>query len=249
MSIYLPPGVSPGPSYGTDQWHDFRRGLVTASRFGDVMTAPRSKQVLPGVLGLTARSYLMELVAATITGQDKVGGKSAAMERGIDLEADAIERYEADRFLVTGVTPGRILRFDDTIIAATPDGFVEDDNEGPGLIEVKCPEAKRHLETFMDKMLPDDYVEQVQGQLWVAGRQWCDFVSYDDRFPYPMQLVIIRVQRDEDLIEKMAEKVHAFADMVQQRVDDVRAFLASATQDEAMVLVNDLLDLTNQPFE
>jgi hypothetical protein len=248
--LYLPPGIAPGPAYGSSEWTETRRGRVTASRFGDVMTEPRSKaEQMAGKMGATAKGYLMELVAATITGQDKVGGKSAAMDRGVDKESDAIDRYAATKFVDVG--KGRMLLKMGTLISATPDGFIEEDEEGPGLLEVKCPESKTHLETFITRELPADYMEQVHGQMWVAGRSWCDFVSFDDRFPLAMQLVVIRVYRDEELIERMAEKVHGFADQVQARVDQLRQFLRDCSPVEARVVHEALQDptepLTSQP--
>lgn len=239
IPIYLPPGVQEGPAYGTDAWKDARRGLVTASRFGDVMSEPRSKAAKEaGMMSETARSYMLELVASAITGQDRVGGKSAAMERGVDMEADAIDAYAEARF--AEVAAGRLLIRDG--IGATPDGFVEDDDDGPGIIEVKCPESKRHLETWMSRRVPDDYVEQVQGQLWISGRAWCDFISYDDRFPLPMRLVIIRVNRDEELIDAMERKVCSFRDQVQSHLASVRAFLASCAPAEARKVHDGLMD-------
>lgn len=229
-----------GPRWGTEAWRAFRRGLVTASRFGDVLSEPKTKAAKEaGELSQTARSYLMELVAATITGQDKVGGKSAAMERGIDKEADAIDAYCRERFLFPGDwSEGVILRMEDTLIAATPDAFIETDREGPGILEVKCPDSMRHLDTFFSRQVPEQYHEQVLGQLEVSGRQWCDFVSFDDRFPKAMQLVIIRVYPSPQFGAESMPKIAHFADLVQQRVDDVRAFLAGASPQEAAAVVS-----------
>jgi len=229
-----------GPRWGTPEWHNFRRGLVTASRFGDVLSEPKTKAAREaGELSQTARSYLMELVAATITGQDKVGGKSAAMERGIDKEADAINAYCRERFLFAeDWSEGVILRMDDTLIAATPDAFIETDPEGPGILEVKCPDSMRHLDTFFSRSIPEQYHEQVLGQLEVSGRQWCDFVSFDDRFPKAMQLVIIRVYPSPQFGAESMPKIAHFADLVQQRVDDVLAFLAGASHHEAAAIVS-----------
>lgn len=291
--IWLPPGVVEGPAYGTDHWMKHRRGLVTASRFGDVMTEPRSvprpfitkyadlvpaaerfKELKSGpragqqvevenigklvaeaaeaqgiyCWGDTAKSYLMELVASTITEHDRVGGKSAAMERGVDKESDAIDRYQDTKFV--DVAQGRLLLRTDCLIGATPDGFIEEDEEGPGLLEIKCPESKRHLETWLSRTLPEEYHEQVHGQMWVADRAWCDFVSFDDRFPRPMQLVIIRVYADEAYRERLKARVTAFAGEVDARIREIRSFLAEASPEQAdtvMDALNDELQTQEQP--
>ena len=57
-TIYLPPGIIEGPKYGTDSWKDARRGRVTASRFGDVMSEPRSKAAKEaGLMSVEGKSY------------------------------------------------------------------------------------------------------------------------------------------------------------------------------------------------
>lgn len=292
-TIWLPPGVREGALQSNPSaWATQRRGLVTASRFADVMTEPRTPprsfvdawvHLIPesertkvlktgpragqiveadglaarvveaaahqGAFcwGDTARSYMMELLASAITGEERVGGKSAAMERGNDKEADALDRYQADRF--ADVLNGRLLTFDGTRIGATPDGFIEEDTqgEGPGIIEVKCPESKRHMQTWLERELPTEYVEQVQGQLWLTGRQWCDFVSFDDRFPHPMQIVVIRVKRDEDLIARMAARVHAFAAELTERESRVRSYLDECMPEQAEVVHRALQEAAEDP--
>ena len=50
------------------------------------------------------------------------------------------------------------------------------------------------------------FVWQVQGQLWVCEREWCDVVSYDPRYPDTLQLAVKRVERDEDAIKQLADE-------------------------------------------
>lgn len=251
-TIWLPPTLREGPLYGTQEWYDARRGLVTASRFGDVMSDPRSKAAREaGLFGDAAMSYYHELVAARITGQDKVGGRSAAMDRGVDLEADAIDAYARSRFV--DVEKGRLVIMDGGRIGASTDGFIEEDPDGPGCIEVKCPEAKTHIKTFMSgegtkdspRLVPDEYVEQVQGQLWVLQRRWCDFVSYDNRFPLPMQLIVIRVYRDEDAIAAIAGRVVRFAEMVARSATWIQDHLARCGHDQSEFFHNALEEAAN----
>jgi hypothetical protein len=89
---------------------------------------------------------------------------------------------------------------------ASPDGLVEDD----GLIEIKCPRTKTHLMTLRSKQAPAQYIPQMQWQMACTGRQWCDFVSYDPRLPEHLQLFIVRVQRDQALIEQYEQEVIQF---------------------------------------
>ena len=220
-----------GPEYGTLAWSDFRRGKVTASRFDDVMTEGVGKAPNKARYGKGALTYLRELVAATITGVDKVGGSSRAMERGIDMEQDAIDYYANSRFIEVG--PGRLLVIDDTIIGATPDGFVDDPVRGLGTLQVKCPNSDNHLETIMTKRVPDQYAYQIQGELWVSERVWCDYVSFDDRFPDPLKMVVIPVARNEEVIAEMSERVHEFANMVNSQVEHLLEVIRAVSPEQA----------------
>ena len=51
-------------------------------------------------------------------------------------------------------------------------------SEIDGLLELKCPMPGRHLVYLARGVVPKAYVMQVQGQLWVTGREWVDFMSY-----------------------------------------------------------------------
>ena len=196
--------------------------------------------------GDTARSYMMEIVASAVTGRDKVGGKSAAMDHGNDTEADAFDHYAAVNF--ADVRKAQMLVMKYHRIAATPDGFVEDHPDGPGLLEIKCPESKTHLATWMARELPEEYFEQVQGQLWVSGRQWCDFVSFDNRFPPSMWMVQIRVQRDEEFIARMEARVRAFAAEVDDRLGTIFSYLEECDPAEAEILKDALAEAAEVPI-
>jgi predicted phage-related endonuclease len=68
---------------------------------------------------------------------------------------------------------------------------------------------------LLDKKAPAAYINQMQTQMWVTGRAWCDFVSFDPRVPNHLQLFIVRLERDDDLIERMETEVHKFLSEVE----------------------------------
>jgi hypothetical protein len=90
----------------------------------------------------------------------------------------------------------------------SPDGLLGD----AGLVELKCPASQhKHLSRCWPPST-SEYRWQLQGQLWVTGRQWVDAVSYDPRFPEHLRLAIVRVTRDEKAIAELAAecaKAHA----------------------------------------
>ena len=89
---------------------------------------------------------------------------------------------------------------------ASPDGLVGDD----GLLEIKCPNTATHIETLLSQSVPGKYNTQMQFQMACTGRQWCDFVSFDNRLPEELQLFVKRVPRDNEFIKQMEDEVVKF---------------------------------------
>lgn len=171
------PTVAP---QGSEAWHAARRGKITASRFDDVLTQPRSKAAkAAGEMSKTANSYMLEIIAEMLTGIDQGPPTTFAMEHGNTFEPEAREVYE-NRFGVKVEQCGFITHPEHPEIGCSPDGFVGDE----GGIEIKCPfNTAIHLGYVLAGELPKDYAAQVYGGLWITGRTWWDFVSYDPRIP------------------------------------------------------------------
>jgi predicted phage-related endonuclease len=89
---------------------------------------------------------------------------------------------------------------------ASPDGLVGED----GLLEIKCPNTATHIETLLSQSVPGKYNTQMQFQMACTGRQWCDFVSFDNRLPEELQLFVKRVPRDNEFIKQMEDEVVKF---------------------------------------
>lgn len=140
------------------------------------------------------------------------------MQWGVDNEPVAALNYS----LITGnEVEETSLWLHDTIRAgASPDGLVGTD----GLIEIKCPNTATHLETLMKQQVPKQYMDQVMGQIWITGRKWCDFVSYDPRLPENAQIFIQRVERDEDYITSLEEEITDFLVELDRQVEFIRNY-------------------------
>ena len=100
----------------------------------------------------------------------------------------------------------------------SPDGLV--DNRG--LIEIKCPNSGTHWEYFKSGKPPQKYIIQMQTQMAVTGRDWCDFVSFDPRMPERSQLLIVRVNKDETFIKLMEDEVKQFLSEVEIEVKQMK---------------------------
>lgn len=197
---------------GTDEWHDQRRGMVTASVVGKLITAKTMKPASnPESRGLTAL-----LVAERITGWTEMTYVSDDMLRGIEDEPRARDKYSEHHSPVTetGFMVEDRWGFE---IGYSPDGLVGTD----GLIEVKSRRPKKHLETILADHPPIENMAQMQCGLLVSGRQWCDYVSYCGGMP----LWVKRVRPDEKWQTAIVEAVRAFeanaAEMLRLYADSV----------------------------
>ena len=178
---------------GSDEWFAARLGVVSASNFAKTLSS-----------GTGRKTYMLQLAAESLTGVKADSYSNAAMEWGTANEPLARSAYEFE----TGSTVSEVgfCKLSD-LIGASPDGLVSDD----GLVEIKSPNTSTHIETVLSGKCPTKHKAQIQGQLWVTGRKWCDFVSFDPRVQSEKALFIVRVDRDDTYItDKLAPGVEAF---------------------------------------
>lgn len=193
---------------GSDEWKQARLGHVTASNMADVMSKGKGTAEAVG-----RYKYKVKLVAERLTQTSGESFTNAAMEWGIEQEQFACIEYEAFRNVFVERT-GFWVHPEIQWLGVSPDRLVGDE----GLIEVKCPNTTTHLGYLFENKIPSDYYKQIQCQLWVTGRQWCDFVSYDPRLPKRNQLLIVRAERDEKLIKEMETETLQFLGEVNQLI-------------------------------
>jgi putative phage-type endonuclease len=197
---------------GSEEWKLARLGHVSASNIAAVMSKTKE-----GKESATRKAYKIRLVAERMTGHPQEQYKNAAMEWGNEQEPFARMAYESVQGLLVDKT-GFWKHLFKQWIGVSPDGLVGSD----GLIEIKCPNTTTHLEYIFDDVVPSEYIKQIQCQLWVTNRAWCDFVSYDPRLPPKNQLFIKRLHRDNQLIAVMQEEVDKFLNEVQIIIDKLK---------------------------
>jgi len=191
---------------GTHDWLMERVGMVTASRFKDVLAVLKN-----GKPGAARTNYLTEIVCERLTGQPTEHFVNAAMKWGTEHEAAARAAYEVKSG--NHVSLMGFMKHSTLMAGCSPDGIIELD----GGLEIKCPTSATHLETLTQGM-DESHMGQVQGAMWITGLPWWDFVSYDPRFPAPLQLYVTRVWRDEAYISALEAAVRVFIDEVDETV-------------------------------
>lgn len=174
---------------GSADWFECRRGIPTASNFAALLAKGEGK---------TRRSYLLKLAGEAITGELAEAYTNAHMERGHVMESEARALYA----FAQDVEPAPVGFMRRGRAGASPDSLIGSD----GLLEIKTKLPHLQLDVLDRGKLPSEHVAQVQGQLWISGREWCDFVSYWPRLP-PF---IIRVHRDEKYIDTLRQSVAEF---------------------------------------
>jgi putative phage-type endonuclease len=184
----------------TPEWFAERLGKITASRIADVVGKTKS-----GSYGAARKNYMAELLCQRLTGQQEEKFTSAAMQHGTDTEPAARAMYMLETgtdVTETGFIPHPTI----AMSGASPDGLAGED----GLIEIKCPNTATHLEFLQSRKPKHEYLLQMQWQMACTGRQWCDFVSYDDRLPEKLASRCIRIPRDDKLIAELEEEAIKF---------------------------------------
>jgi putative phage-type endonuclease len=181
------------------EWFAARLGKVTASRVADVMAKTKTGY------STNRDNYMMELLCQRLTGKAEESYTNAAMQRGTEMEPIARGCYEALEGVMVEecglIDHPKIIGF-----GASPDGLIGK----IGLLEIKCPNTKKHVE-FLRTGKPDNkYQWQMTAQMACAGREWCDFVSFDDRLPKELQYAKTRFMRDDVRVSEMESEIKKF---------------------------------------
>lgn len=198
----------------SDAWHQARLGRLTGSRAADMLARLKN-----GTEAAGRRNLRMQLVLEQLTGRSQESGYvSAAMQQGIDREADACAYYEATTRQIlthTGFCAGESL-----MVGCSLDGHV---GEFEGIIEIKCPLPATHYEYLKTGQVPTDYLRQILHGFWVTGARWCDWLSFQPDFPERLRGKLVRIPRDDAAVAAYEREALAFLAEVEQDVEEARA--------------------------
>jgi putative phage-type endonuclease len=191
----------------SSEWFAARLGKVTASRVADVIAKTKT--------GYSASrdNYMAQLVCERLTGQQGESFTNAAMQHGTDTEPLARSAYEAHADVMVEEV-GFVQHPKIEQAGASPDGLV-----GLfGMLEIKCPNTATHIDTLLTQSVPTKYITQMQWQMRVCERQWCDYVSFDNRLPAELQLFVKRVEFDASYVAMLEEEVIKFLKELDEKV-------------------------------
>jgi len=188
---------------GTPEWQALRVGKLTASRVADMLATVKTGE------SMSRKNLRADLIAERLTGNKSDSYSNSAMNWGVETEPQARVAYEVFSYnfvdQIAFVDHPTIPKF-----GCSPDGLVGDD----GLIEIKCPNTSTHLEYIETRKPPSKYMTQMMSQMSVTGRRWCDWVSFDPRLPDGLKLLVVRIERDDEVIAKIeAEAIKFLAEV------------------------------------
>lgn len=185
----------------SDEWFQARAGIPTASMFSAVLAKGQGK---------TRRTYMLKLLGERLTGEPSDDYTNAHMERGKLMEDEAREDYVFTK--CQEVEPVGLIRNGDK--GCSPDSLIGND----GMLEIKTKLPHLQLDVLLKDEMPSEHKAQVQGQLWVAEREWVDFVSYWPRLP----LFVKRIYRDEPYITKLSGEIARFNEELSELEQKIR---------------------------
>lgn len=188
---------------GSPEWFAARAGIPTASRFATVMAKGEGK---------TRSEYMRRLAGEILTGEPSEQFSNAHTDRGNTMEDEARETYA----FINDAEITRVGFIRNGNRGASPDSLVG----ANGGLEIKTALPHIQIDRLERDRLPPEHKAQVQGNLWIAEREWWDFCSYWPKLP----VLTVRVYRDEAFIAQLSDEVDRFNDELHALVARIRSY-------------------------
>lgn len=184
---------------GSKEWYDLRARNLTASRFEVIMSGSEK-----------ALDTLIKSCRAPRPFSDSP--YAPALQWGKHYEPWARAEYEmvsGNRVRSTGLYQHHTLR-----VSASPDGIVDAVFENQVMtlplfgVEIKCPYVQAVHRNTLEYGVPEKHTAQIQGNMWLTGAPYWDFISFDPRLKsLGSKIFIQRIHRDSGYIAKLEERV------------------------------------------
>lgn len=194
---------------GGEEWMQVRMGKPTASEFAAVMAtgrdSPESK---------TRAKYLRQLAGEIITEIPREDFKNEYMARGNEMEAEARSLYA----MMANADVSQVGFIENWRCGASPDGLIGSN----GMLEIKTAAPHILIDRLLSGDLPPAHKAQLQGNLWIAEREWIDLAIFYRKMP----LYRRRVKRDESFIARLKLATAVFLEDLDALVAKIRAYSA-----------------------
>jgi predicted phage-related endonuclease len=199
---------------GSEEWHAARCGLLTASEIDRILTP-----TLKIADNAKTRAHLWELAAQRISQYVEPTYISDSMLRGHEDEILARALYAEKYAPVTEIGFVTNDKWGFTL-GCSPDGLIGAD----GVLECKSRCQKYQVQSIVEEYtnvapIPEEYVLQVQAEMLVTGRKWCDFLSYSGGLP----MMVSRVEADPKIQDAIIDAAAKYEARIAEAVADYHA--------------------------
>lgn len=188
----------------TEEWALLRMGRFTASTFSDLFMAKTTAGY---------KNAIIKIAFERVTGECEESYSNKWMQRGHEKEPFAVENYE--QFSFNDTEPAGFYEFNEWI-GASPDRKIVNQNGG---IEIKCPSFQIYNEYLETQKLPKNYFWQVHGQLLCTGWDFIDYMPYSSPM---LKQILIRVERDEEIIERLKTQLNESIEEVKVLIERIK---------------------------
>jgi len=96
-------------------------------------------------------------------------------------------------------------------VGCSPDGLIGED----GLQEIKCLNDANFVKFMVNKDIDPSHEWQMQMQMLVCERKYCDYVIFNPNFP--KSVIITKIMRDESKIERLRIGLES----AQEKLDEI----------------------------
>lgn len=188
----------------SEEWDKCRVGKFTASSALAIATQGKGLETLA-----------LQKAIERVTGEkEKTVQVNEYIQHGIDTENEARIIYE----LETGNKVEQVgFVIDNEWVGCSPDGLVSSD----GLIEIKCPSNKVYAEYLVSDKVDNGYYHQMQMQMLITKRTWCDYVVYNSNFG-DKPIIIKRIYPDKEVIDKIADGLIKGIELTKQYMEKMK---------------------------
>lgn len=180
----------------SDEWLGLRAGIPTSSNFAKLITSKGDPS--------KSMSAYANLLAGELYAQKPLNDFEGNQwtERGKELEDDARTKYEYLNDV--DIEQVGFITDDENLHGTSPDGLVGD----KGLIEIKCLKTENHVQAILYHAkhggCPTKYIPQIQGQMYICQREWCDIVFYHPELP----MLVIRQEPNKLVIDGLTKQLN-----------------------------------------
>lgn len=206
------------------EWRRKRLGKLSGSISGDLVKQTKDKKGYQLSNSETAKKLLYRIawerfLSSESDGINRLSFNSKPTDHGREYEEEAIKKYEEIKGIKAIDNKFNFISHND-FFGGTPDAFVGDH----GFLEVKCPwNGGNHIYSLLEETVYDQkYFMQIQSYFLITGRLWCDFITYDPDLPEGLNISILRIERDENIIEAIQQVIDLAIEKVREIMEQIK---------------------------